>query len=65
MNKIAGLRLFSTVLSIVFLSIITNKSIGYEIDEYAIKHIESATKAADLKYDIEQTMDPPVPRDNI
>ncbi len=44
---------------LIWLSTLLHKSAGYEINEYNIKRLESATKAADTKYDADHTMDPP------
>jgi hypothetical protein len=44
---------------VIWLSTLLQKSAAYEINEYNIKRIESATKAADTKYDADHTMNPP------
>ncbi|CAB4030423.1 Hypothetical predicted protein [Paramuricea clavata] len=50
---------------IIWLSIIKDKSNAYEINEYAIKRIDAATKVADQKYDVDHTMNPPEVRYDI
>jgi hypothetical protein len=63
--KMRRLAFCTLTFIIIWLSIIKDKSNAYEINEYAIKRIDAATKVADQKYDVDHTMNPPEVRYDI
>ena len=46
-------------ITLILILVFENSTTGYEITKYDKKHIDSATKAADSKYDTDNTMDQP------
>ena len=58
-NKMLTTVFYIVKITWILLLIFENGSTGFQINEYSKKHIDSATRAADTKYDTDNTMDQP------